>query len=175
MIWSDYSDDDFDGCIDDEEILERMTRVGKIGSGLGTERGAGEGMEGLVSVSGGNAISGSSDDGNASIGMEVELRDQRSESGSDSESVGDGDDGTDGGEGTDDNGNRSNDDSNGSDDDSNSSDDSGDDSSSSMIPTFSKNIGVDMSGKEPVDYYRLFISDHIIDDVFEETNQYGDQ
>ena len=31
-----------------------------------------------------------------------------------------------------------------------------------------------MSGKEPVDYYRLFISDHIIDKVLE-TNQYGDQ
>ena len=47
-------------------------------------------------------------------------------------------------------------------------------SSSSVIPTFSENVGVvlDMSGKEPVDYYRLFISDHI---VLEETNRYGDQ
>ena len=67
-----------------------MTRVGEIGSGLGTDWGAGDEMEGLVSMIGGNAIGGSSDDGNSSIGMEVELRDQRSESGSDSESVGDG-------------------------------------------------------------------------------------
>ena len=39
---SDYSDDDFDGYIDgdDEEIQER--RVGEIGSGLGTDWGAGE-------------------------------------------------------------------------------------------------------------------------------------
>ena len=38
--------------------------------------------EGLVSVSRGNAIDGSSDDdGNASIGIEVELRDHGSESG----------------------------------------------------------------------------------------------
>ena len=46
-----------------------------------------------------------------------------------------------------------------------------------MIPTFSENVGVvpDMSGKEPVDYYWLFISDHIIDNVLEETNRYGDQ
>ena len=46
-----------------------------------------------------------------------------------------------------------------------------------MIPTFSENVGVvpDMSGKEPVDYYRLFISDHVIDNVLEETNRYGDQ
>ena len=46
-----------------------------------------------------------------------------------------------------------------------------------MTPTFSENVGVvpDMSGKEPVDYYRLFISDHIIDNVLEETNRYGDQ
>ena len=166
---SDYSDDDFDGYIDDddEEIQERMTRVGEIGSGLGTDWGAGDGMEGL---SGGIAIGGSSDDGNTSIGMEVELRDRRSESGSDSESVGDGGDGTDGGEGP-------NDDGNGNDNDSNSSNDDGDDSNSSTIPTFSENVGVvpDMSGKEPVDYYRLFISDHIIDKVLEETNRYGDQ
>ena len=94
------SDDNFDGYIDDddEEIQESMTRVGEIGSGLGTDWGAGEGMEGLVSVSRGNAIGGSSDDdGNASIGMEVELRDHGSESGSDSGSVGDGEDSTDGG------------------------------------------------------------------------------
>ena len=46
---SDYSDDDFDGYIDDddEEIQERMTRVGEIGSSLGTDWGAGDGMEGL--------------------------------------------------------------------------------------------------------------------------------
>ena len=74
---SDYSDDDFDGYIDDddEEIQERMTRVGEIGSGLGTDWGAGDGMEGLVSVSGGNAIGRSSNDGDTSIGMKVELRD----------------------------------------------------------------------------------------------------
>ena len=101
---SDYSDDDFDGYIDDddEEIQKRMTRVGEIGSRLGTDWGAGEGMEGLVSVSRGNAIGGSSDDdGNASIGMEVEFRDHGSESGSDSGSVGDGGDGIDSGDGID--------------------------------------------------------------------------
>ena len=117
---------------------------------MGTDWGAGDGMEGL---SGGIAIGGSSDDGNTSIGMEVELRDRRSESGSDSESVGDGGDGTDGGEGP-------NDDGNGNNNDSNSSDDDGDDSNSSTIPTFS-GVVPDMSGKEPVDYYRLFISDHL--------------
>ena len=78
------SDDNFDGYIDeDEEIQEEMTRVGEIGSGLGTDWGAGEGMEGLVSVSGGNTMGGNSDDGNSSIGMEVELRDQGNQSGSD--------------------------------------------------------------------------------------------
>ena len=57
---SDYSDDDFDGYIDDDEkIQERMTRVGEIGSGLGTDWGPGEALEGL---SGGIAIGGSSDD-----------------------------------------------------------------------------------------------------------------
>ena len=50
----------FDGYIDDDEkIQERMTRVGEIGSSLGTDRGPGDGMEGL---SGGIAIGGSSDD-----------------------------------------------------------------------------------------------------------------
>ena len=48
--------------------------------------------------------------------------------------------------------------------DGNSSDHGGDDSSrsKSMIPIFSENVGVvpDMSGKKPVGYYRLFISDH---------------
>ena len=64
-------------------------------------------------------------------------------------SVGDSGDDTNGGEGP-------NDDGNGSDNDSNSSDDNGDDTSSSTIPTFSENVGIvpDMSGKEPVDYYR---------------------
>ena len=66
---------------------------------------------------------------------------------------------------------------NGSNDYGNSSDINGDDSSSSMIPTFSENVGVvpDMSGKEPVDYLQLFTSDHIIESVLEETNRYGDQ
>ena len=42
---SDYSDDEFDGYIDnDEEIQERMTRVGEIGSGL-EDGEAGEGRE----------------------------------------------------------------------------------------------------------------------------------
>ena len=75
---SGYSEDDFDGYIDgdDKEIQERMTGVGEIGSGLRTDWGAVRGMKGLVSVSRGNAIDGSSDDdGNASIGKEVELRD----------------------------------------------------------------------------------------------------
>ena len=131
---SDYSDDDFDGYVDDddEEIQERMTRVGEIGNGLGTDWGAGERIEGLVSVNGGNAMSGSSDDdGNASIGMEVELRDQGSESGSDIGSDGDGgystdgEDGIDGGDGSQDNGNGTNDSSSGSDDDGDDSDDDG--------------------------------------------------
>ena len=45
-----------------------------------------------------------------------------------------------------------------------------------MIPAFSENVGVvpDMSEKEPVDYYQLFISDNILD-VLEETNRYGQQ
>ena len=62
---SDYSDDDdFDGYIDndDEEIQERMTREGEIGSGLEGEWGTDEGMEGLVSVGRGNPNGGSRDD-----------------------------------------------------------------------------------------------------------------
>ena len=66
---------------------------------------------------------------------------------------------------TSDNGNSRNIDGSCSNDDGNSSDHGGDDSSRSkiMIPTFSENVGVvlDMSAKKPVDYYRLFISDHL--------------
>ena len=95
---------------------------------------------------------------NASIGMEVELRDHRIESVSESGSVGDGDS-------TNNNGNSRNNDGSGSNDDGNSSDHGADDSSrsKSMIPVFSENVVVvpDMSGKKPVDYYRLFISDHL--------------
>ena len=94
----------------------------------------------------------------ASIGMEVELRDHRIESISDSGSVGDSD-------ATNDNGNSRNNDGSGSNDDGNSTDHGGDDSSrsKSMIPIFSEDVGVvpDMSGKKPVDYYQLFISDHL--------------
>ena len=52
----------------------------------------------------------------------------------------------------------------------------GGDGSSSVIQTFSEKVGVvpDMSEKEPVDYYQLFISDSILD-VLEETNRYGQQ
>ena len=68
---SDYSDDEFDGYIDnDEEIQERMTRVGEIGSGL-EDGETGEGREDLVNVS---AVGGSSEDADGSIGMEVDLR-----------------------------------------------------------------------------------------------------
>ena len=95
---------------------------------------------------------------NASIGMEVELRDHRIESVSGSGSVADCDS-------TSDNGNSRNNDGSCSNDDGNSSDHGGDDSSRSkiMIPIFSENVGVvpDMSAKKPVDYYRLFISDHL--------------
>ena len=65
---SDYSDDECDGYIDndDEEIQERMTRVGEVGSGL--ENGeTGEGSEDLVNVSGGSAVGGSSEDADGSI------------------------------------------------------------------------------------------------------------
>ena len=46
-----------------------------------------------------------------------------------------------------------------------------------MIPAFSENVGVvpDMTEKEPVCYYQLFISDSILDNVLEETNMYGQQ
>ena len=101
------------------------------------------------------------------------------ESGSKSGSVGDGVDGTNGRDSSQDNGNGTNDDDIGNNDDGDDGDDGDDDvdnRSSSVIPTFFENVGVvlDMSGKEPVDYYRLFISGHIID-VLEKTNWCGDQ
>ncbi len=45
------------------------------------------------------------------------------------------------------------------------------------IPTFAENVGVvpDMTGKEPVDYCQLFVSDSILHNVLEESNRYGDQ
>jgi len=97
-IWSDYSDDEFDGYIDndDEEIQERMTRVGEIGSGL-EDGETGEGREDLVNVSGENAVGGSSEDADGSIGMEVDLRGSGSGSGDGSDS-GAGDGNLDGGD-----------------------------------------------------------------------------
>ena len=67
---SDHSDDDdFDGYIDDddEEIQERITREGGIGSGLEGKWGTGEVMEALVNVGGGNPIGGSRNNPNGSI------------------------------------------------------------------------------------------------------------
>ena len=142
----------------------------KFGSGLGTDWGAGEGMEGLVS--GRMEL--------MAVVMTIEMLvlewKWNCESGSESGSVGDGVDGTNGGDSSQDNGNGINDDDIGSNDDGDDSDDDVNNRSSSMIPTFSENVGVvlDMSGKEPVHYYRLFISGHIID-MLEETNWYGDQ
>ena len=94
---SDYSDDEFDGYIDndDEEIQERMTRVGEIGSGL-EDGETGEGREDLVNVSGGNAVGSSSEDADGSIGMEVDLRGSGSGSDDGSDS---GDGNLDGGDG----------------------------------------------------------------------------
>ena len=45
------------------------------------------------------------------------------------------------------------------------------------IPVFAENVGVipDMTGKEPVDYYRLFITDSLLQNVLDETNRYGEQ
>ena len=44
-------------------------------------------------------------------------------------------------------------------------------------PVFAENVGVipDMTGKEPVDYYRLFITDSLLQNVLDETNRYGEQ
>ena len=45
------------------------------------------------------------------------------------------------------------------------------------LPVFAENVGVipDMTGKEPVDYYRLFITDSLLQNVLDETNRYGEQ
>ena len=45
------------------------------------------------------------------------------------------------------------------------------------LPVFAENVGVipDMTGKEPVDYYRLFITDSLLQNVLDETNLYGEQ
>ena len=123
-----------------------MTRVDEIGRGLGTDWGACEGMEGLVNVSRGSVIGGSSDgDRNASIGVEMEVKDQGSDSGRD---VGYGGVGTDGRDGSNDDGNDSNDDGNGR--DGNGHDGQGNERMLRLVPDI-------LSGKEPVDYYRLFI------------------
>jgi len=184
---SDYSDDEFDGYIDDdEEIQERMTRVGEIGSGL-EDGETGEGREDLVNVSGGNAVGGSSEDADGSIGMEVDLRGSGSGSDDGSDS-GAGDGNLDGGNGNlDGNGILDGGDGSGGRDysdvgeGSDGSLDGGDgsasgDGSSTVIPTFSEKVGgvPDMSEKEPVDYYQLFISDSILD-ALEETSRYGQQ
>ena len=184
---SDYSDDDdFDGYIDndDEEIQERMTREGEIGGGLEGEWGTDEGMEGLVSVGGGDPNGGSRDDPTGSIGMEVEVREhQGSESGS---NIMDGEDGSGGGDHIDDgegssgsagSGVSSDDDGGGDSSNDNGDGDSSSDDGGGSIPTFAEKVGVvpDMSGKEPVDYYQLFISDSILGKVLQETNRYGDQ
>ena len=148
---SDYSDDEFDGYIDndDEEIQERMTRVGEIGSYL-EDGERGEGREDLVNVSGGNAVGGSSEDADGSIGMEVDLRGSGSGSDNGSDS-GAGDGNLDGGDGS--GGGDYNDNEEGSDGSLDGGDSSASgDGSSSVIPTFSEKVGVvpDMSEKEPV-------------------------
>ena len=42
---------------------------------------------------------------------------------------------------------------------------------------FTENVGVipDLTGKEPVDYYWLFITDSLLQNVLDETNRYGEQ
>ena len=147
-----------------------------------------------------NAVGGSSEDADGSIGMEVDLRgsgsgsDDGSDSGDGNLDGGDGN--LDGGDGNLDGGDGNldgdgiwdgGDGSGGGDysdvgEGSDGSLDGGDgsasgDGNSRVIPTFSQKVGVvpDMSEKEPVDYYQLFISDSILDNVLEETNRYGQQ
>ena len=45
------------------------------------------------------------------------------------------------------------------------------------LPVFAENVGVvpDMTDKEPVDYYRLFVTDGLLQNVLDETNRYGEQ
>ena len=45
------------------------------------------------------------------------------------------------------------------------------------LPVFAENVGVvpDMTDKEPVDYYRLFVTDSLLQNVLDETNHYGEQ
>ena len=45
------------------------------------------------------------------------------------------------------------------------------------LPVFAEDVGVvpDMTGKNPVDYYRLFVTDSLLHNVLKETNRYGEQ
>ena len=45
------------------------------------------------------------------------------------------------------------------------------------LPVFAENVGVipDMTDKEPDDYYRLFVTDGLLQNVLDETNRYGEQ
>ena len=45
------------------------------------------------------------------------------------------------------------------------------------LSVFAENVGVipGMTGKKPVDYYRLFITDSLLQNVLDETNLYGEQ
>ena len=45
------------------------------------------------------------------------------------------------------------------------------------LPAFAEKPGVvpDMTGKKPVDYYRLFVTDSLLQNVLDETNRYGEQ
>ena len=216
---SDFSDDDFEGYIDEDEWLEetmsrRISMQQKDGSrnsvvsvhssrldgdvNDGTEGSEnGDGMEGSENGDGmegsenGDGTDGS-ENGDGTDGSENDDGTEGSENGDGTEGSengdgmegsenGDGTDGSENGDGTE--GSENGDGTDGSKNDRMDSDGENSDSddhantNTNGIPVFAENVGVipDMTGKEPVDYYRLFITDSLLQNVLDETNRYGEQ
>ena len=179
---SDFSDDDFEGYIDEDEWLEeRMGRQISVqqedGSGNSVvsvhgsrKRMSSNGMEGVVNDDGRNG----SEDGDGTEGSENGDRMDGSDNGDGTEGSENGDrmDGSANGDGTEGSENDRMD----SDGENRGSDDHVN-TNRNGLPVFTENVGVipDMMGKEPVDYYRLFITDSLLQNVLDETNLYGEQ
>ena len=149
---SDFSDDHFEGYIDEDEWLEEAMR-----RRIDVQQGDGDGRNSAASVS------SCRDEGN---GMANEMADVESDSDGDGMLWNDGlnSDGNAAG-GEEDEGGRTG------------RDHTEDASTQNGLPAFAENVGVvpDMTGKEPVDYYRLFITDSLLQNVLDETNHYGEQ
>ena len=165
---SDFSDDDFEGNIDEDEWLEgtmsRRISVQQEDGSRGSVVSVHDSRERISSMWNSNGMDGDVNDD----------RTEESENGSQTEGSGNGGgmDGCENGsqtEGSENDGMDS--------DEENSSSDEDVSTNRNGLPVFSENVGVipDMTGKEPVDYYRLFITDSLLQNVLDETNRYGEQ